>query len=117
MIKGIGVDLVAITRFESRLYEAFLNRVLSPEERRVYESFNTKRRQMVYLAGRFAVKEAYTKAVKRFETPLNFNEVSVLNDAQGAPYLITPYEPQDTIHVSLSHDETHVVAMVVIERA
>ncbi len=117
MIKGIGVDLVAITRFETRLDEAFLNRILSPEERMVYEGFKTKRRQMVYLAGRFAVKEAYTKAVKHFKTPLNFNEVSVLNDTQGAPYLITPYQPEDTIHVSLTHDETHVVAMVVIDDA
>lgn len=114
MIKGIGIDLVDIARFKDKLYDAFIDRVLSKEERRVFDGFKEETRKMTYLASRFAAKEAYTKAVKRFDTPLNFKDVSVLNDLNGAPYLVSTYHPHQTVWVSLSHTQTQVVAMVVL---
>ena len=117
MIKGIGIDIVDINRFDDLLTEPFLNRILSPKERLVYDAFKETNRKQTYLAGRFAVKEAYTKAVGTFHTPLNFKDVSVLNDASGKPYILTPYEPHVKAHVSLSHTATTVVAQVVLEDA
>ena len=114
MIKGIGIDLVELNRFDDKLYDAFIDRILSSEERAVFDAFKDTTRQKTYLSSRFAVKEAYTKAVQHFNTPLNFNEVSVLNDAHGAPYIKSPYQPQNTLWVSLSHTHTHVVAVVVL---
>lgn len=114
MIKGIGIDLVDIARFKDKLYDAFIDRILSQEERHVFDGFKEEQRQMTYLASRFAAKEAYTKAVKHFDSPLNFKDVSVLNDAHGAPYLVSAYQPHRPVWVSLSHTHTQVVAMVVL---
>jgi holo-[acyl-carrier protein] synthase len=76
----------------------------------------SNKRKLEFLAGRFAVKEAYTKAYGTFETPLNFNEVSVLNDASGKPYLKSPYRSTDSVMISLSHSKHFVVAMCHLEK-
>lgn len=64
MILGAGIDLVDIRRIEAVLAsqgERFVRRILTPAEREMYQTY-TGQRQLQYLAGRFAVKEAVAKA-------------------------------------------------------
>ncbi len=107
----IGIDLVEISRIEAMDQTALINRILSSEEKKAYDAIKHPRRRLEFLAGRFAVKEAYTKVYQVFDEPVNMNDVTVLNNHQGAPYLKSPYRPQDVIKVSLSHTEQYVVAM------
>ncbi len=118
MIKGIGIDIEELERF-AVLYEdeTFVQKILSPSERLIFQGLSHPQRKISFLAGRFAVKEAYTKAYRTFETPLNFTDVSIVHDAHGAPQLTSKYRPEDTVWVSLAHSQKTVVATVVVEHA
>jgi len=63
MIFGIGTDLVQVERIEAtyrRFGEHFVDRLLMPEERAL---FDPGRRPVRFLAMRFAAKEAISKAL------------------------------------------------------
>lgn len=111
-MNSIGIDLVELIEIKEKQSERFINRVLSDLELEKYNSITNEKRKLEYLAGRFAVKEAYTKVYRSFETPLNFKEVSVLNDEFGAPYIESSYKPNDELEVSISHSKNYVVAIV-----
>jgi holo-[acyl-carrier-protein] synthase len=104
----VGVDIVDVSRIGEiiRKYEdKFLEKVFTEEEiayvkkgRRVNESF----------AGRFAAKEAFMKAHGR---KLPWREINVLQD-RGRPFI--RYHGQDYDGVSISHERTYAVSVVVI---
>lgn len=102
MISGIGVDLVEIKRINFKI----ANRVLSKKELDMFNSLNNDVCKREYLAERFAVKEALFKANNSF---FNYDQVSVLNDDKGKPYL-----ENINGHVSITHDGGMVCAFVVI---
>ena len=103
MIKGIGVDIVKINRFEN-VSEHFINRILTPEEKIEYDKRENK---VKYLASRFAAKEAYFKASQ----DIHYLSISVLNYENGAPYILN----KKNIHLSLSDEDEYVVAYLIIE--
>jgi len=112
MNKNIGIDIVEIEEIKEKLSDRFVRRILSKEElERYYEIKNTERR-IQYLAGRFAAKEAYTKVYRKFDTPLNFTDVTILNDDHGAPYIKSTYRPSDILSVSISHSRNYAIAIV-----
>ncbi|TVP94403.1 MAG: holo-[acyl-carrier-protein] synthase [Acholeplasmatales bacterium] len=113
----IGIDLVELDDFRCRLDDRLLNRLLSLKERSRYETITHPQRKLEYVAGRFAAKEAYTKAYRQFERPLNFTEVEILEDAHGAPIITSTYRPQDSLHVSISHTKHYVIAIVSLQKA
>jgi len=109
----VRIDIVECNRIKEKMNDRFINRILSPLELEVFNTFKSDKRKIEYVAGRFAAKEAYTKVYKQFKSPLNFNEVSVLNDEFGAPYIISKYQPEDELNVSISHSENYVVAICI----
>ena len=112
-MNSVGIDIVEFSEIKKKLSDKFINRILSVKELEKYNTITNDKRKIEYLAGRFAVKEAYTKVYKSFETPLNFKDVSVLNDEFGAPYIQSLYKPSDKLEVSISHSTHYVVAIVV----
>lgn len=124
MILGTGVDIVAIERIErswSRFHERFAQRILHPKE---MHDFRCNRDPARFLAKRFAVKEAFSKALGTgFRHGLSFTHIAVTHDALGKPEL--HYEQvAETMaqrlkvqraHMSLSDEQTHVVAFVILE--
>lgn len=115
MNKAVGIDIVEIEEIKEKLSDRFVHRILSePELERYYAIKNTERR-LQYLAGRFAAKEAYTKVYGKFETPLNFVDVVILNDDNGAPYIQSTYRSSDILHVSISHSRNYAIAIVTKE--
>lgn len=115
MSKSIGIDIVEFNQIKPKLSDKFIRRILSDKELERYNSISHKQRKLEYVSGRFAAKEAYTKVYKKFNTPLNFVDVEVLNDELGAPYIISKYKPEDKILVSISHSANYVVAIVTKE--
>ena len=63
MITGIGLDVTEIEKIQSihTLTSKFVERILTRKEIKKFSSLTTHR-QIEFLAGRFAAKEAFAKA-------------------------------------------------------
>ena len=81
MIKGIGCDILSISRFKNVLETtpALLKRCFSEREIDEYH----KRNDLAYLASRFAAKEAIVKSFTKYDHDLN--SIEILNDDDGKP--------------------------------
>jgi holo-[acyl-carrier protein] synthase len=124
MIYGIGTDIVAVRRVEgihARYGGKLAQRVLSPDEWGEYVQVANKER---FLAKRFAVKEAFAKALGMgMRGPVSFTAMSVTHDPLGRPGL--DWGPElgswllqrdiGPVHVSLSDEHDYVVAFVIAE--
>ncbi|HEY8396191.1 MAG TPA: holo-ACP synthase [Bacilli bacterium] len=113
-MRKIGIDIVKVSRFtdfinDKRKYA----RILSEKEIAYFESISSPNRRLEFLAGRFAAKEAIIKAVSGSGISFDYNELSVLNDENGAPYLESEKLKDFEIMISLSHSETDAVAVAV----
>ncbi|KRL61067.1 holo-ACP synthase [Latilactobacillus fuchuensis] len=116
MIIGLGVDLAEIARFEKAQTKNahFAQKVLTPTELALFNSYSPKH-ALEFLAGRYAVKEAFSKAYGTGIGQVGLQDVETLNDAHGKPYIRQSLF-DGTVHVSLSHTDTLVIAEVILER-
>jgi|WetSurSiteA1Bulk_404760.scaffolds.fasta_scaffold60257_2 holo-[acyl-carrier protein] synthase len=105
----VGIDIVEIPRIRhvvDRYGDRFLSRVFTDEE----IAYARGRRKMEEpLAGRFAVKEAFMKAVGR---RLPWRDIEVCQD-KGRPFV--RYGGKEYLGVSISHERAYAVAVVFIE--
>lgn len=116
LIKGIGIDIVEIQRIKniSERQKGFIDRILDIKEKSHYEQLSPKRK-VEFLAGRFAAKEAYAKAMGTgIGTHLSFQDIRIEYDQYGKPVIQSPI-PDMNIHLSISHSEQYAVAQVIIE--
>lgn len=118
MIIGIGMDMIELDRIRKAMENIrFVQRILTPAELDKFQSLN-KHRQVEFLAGRFAGKEACSKALGTgIGTHLSWQDMAILNNDLGKPIL---HIKKDIIgnhvgHVSLSHTKTMASAYVIIE--
>lgn len=80
-----GVDLVEIDRIKKGCEnKLFIDRVYSPAEQ---ELFCKDKLRYESLAGNWAAKEAFSKALGTGVRDFSLTEVEVLRDELGAPYL------------------------------
>ena len=116
MILGIGIDLIELNRIEQAVIKnkRFIKRILTVNEQEAYNKFNKFSRQIEYLAGRFAVKEAFGKATGRGLGKLSFQDIEVLKSNNGAPNITAKGYDKERIFVSISHSKEYVVAQIVI---
>ena len=122
MIVGVGIDACEVARVRRALErhgERFFLKICSPAE---LESCGAGDRAL-FLAGRFAVKEAFSKVLDGAHG-VRWHDVEVVRLESGRPRLDlhdTAIERAstygvDTWHVSLSHDAGMAVAVVIGER-
>jgi holo-[acyl-carrier protein] synthase len=125
VIFGIGTDLVQVERIEAtyrRFGEAFVDRLLMPEERAL---FDPGRRAVRFLAMRFAAKEAISKALGTgFRHGIWIRDLGFRPDVRGKPEVI--FSPRGRAvadrlgagegHVSLTDEAGLVVAFAVLMR-
>ncbi|WP_052254748.1 holo-ACP synthase [Salinicoccus sp. YB14-2] len=113
MIIGIGTDIIEISRIKKVNKDHRLaKRILSDEELAKYMNLKNDLRKTEFLAGRFAVKEAYSKALgSGIGKNIAFKEIKCLNDSHGKPSIADDRRA----HVSISHAEEYAVATVVLE--
>ena len=125
MIIGIGVDLIEhhrVGKVFSRFKEKFLHRVFNLEEQKYCLSKNDP---VPFLSARFAVKEAFIKALN-FESncPISYNEICVIGEAGKKKHvelkgMAKKYFIQSTankIHLSMSHSKNYSVANIILEK-
>ncbi len=86
MIYGIGIDILEpqrIARLMDKYGERFARRVLTPLE---WPGYLRSVRPALFLANRFAAKEAFSKAMGTgFRYPVTLHCISVVQDAAGKP--------------------------------
>ncbi|WP_025724911.1 holo-ACP synthase [Acholeplasma granularum] len=115
MIYAIGTDLVELNRIKTMGIERFKSKILNDDELREYEQINHENRKLTYLAGRFAVKESLFKCFKSGDKTANYKDFSILNDSNGAPYVISKYTDDYLCHITISHTNELAIAFVVLE--
>ena len=121
MIRGLGTDVVELERIlqaYQRYGEHFLQRVLSEQERRKFAAFAATR-QIEFLAGRFAVKEAIAKAAGCGLGRLGMNRVVVSTGPEGLQLdavHVLPGEVRDyRWHLSITHTQALAFATAIRE--
>lgn len=122
MILGVGVDLVQIERLRTVNPRLFL-RICTEAERAFCDRFENDGRLERY-AGRFAVKEAVSKALGTgIAAGVQWTDIEALPLPSGAPEVRLHGKALERmlalggerVHVSISHDKGHAVAMAVLE--
>jgi len=124
MILGTGIDTVEIARFQKFLDEdnqPLLNRLFSAAEQ---DYCRPKKQAASCLAARFAAKEAFVKALGTgLRDGMCWTQIEVVKDQLGKPSLklskrthqLFSEHGAPSVHLSLSHDGGHAVAVVVLE--
>lgn len=118
MIIGIGIDLIELDRIEKSLQkkDALMRRILTKKEQEVFRQFRSQKRQVEFLAGRFAAKEAFAKATGHGIGKLSFQDIEVLAHENGAPVMKAIGYEKHTIHVSITHSRDYAAAQVLLEK-
>lgn len=116
MIQGIGIDITEIDRIwrASQQNTDFIARVLTPAELTIYHRY-TSRRQKEFLAGRFSAKESFSKAWGTGIGVISFQDLSILNDHRGRPYVEQQIYP-GKVWISISHTFDYVLTEVILEK-
>lgn len=117
MIRGIGIDIVELDRIEKlhNRQEAFSKRILTPKEW-THLSTLSAHRQVEFLAGRFAAKEALSKALGTgIGESISFQDIEILPSKQNKPIVKTE-KFSGSIHLSISHAKNAAVAQIILEK-
>lgn len=124
-ILGVGIDTVDVPRIKraiARNGEAFVKRIAHPIELKNQPKAPGRRNE--YWAARFAVKEAFAKAMGTgIGKVVELCAVGIKKDKSGKPELTFSTKLKATLkrrgirraHVSISHTETQAAAIVILE--
>lgn len=124
MIAGVGTDIVQVARIEQSVEQFgddFALRILCDEE---YIEYQQSKKQAHFLAKRFAIKEAASKALGTgFRQGLSWQHICVTHTSLGAPQLLFYHKAAERAldlsitanHVSVADERDYVVAFVVLE--
>ncbi|MCL4870745.1 MAG: holo-ACP synthase [Anaerolineae bacterium] len=113
-----GIDMIELERVErgiARHGQRFLDRFFTPQEQAHCQG------RIPSLAGRFAVKEAVSKALGTGIGDMNWTDIEVVCDERGKPELLLHNNAQQIaaaqgLHhwaISLSHTQTHAIAIAI----
>lgn len=124
MILGIGIDLVEpqrIARLRDKYGERFARRVLTQLE---WPAYLRTARPVLFLANRFAAKEAFSKAMGTgFRYPVTLQCISVVQERSGKPGFAFHPNLEQLIrdrgivrhHLTISDENSLACACVVLE--
>lgn len=102
----IGVDLVSIPEFKRRLEQS------GGVEKVFIESELAQNQKLESLAGIFAAKEAFMKAIGR---KIDWRDVWLEKEQSGKPLLVSPLlAPGQKARVSISHAGDYATAIVIL---
>ncbi|MBU1221195.1 holo-ACP synthase [Myxococcota bacterium] len=126
MITGLGTDIVATETFGQTSDGPFVYRIFTAEE--IAFCTNGMQPQREKLAGRYAAKEAFIKAMgPNLFFPVSIDDyrcIEVKSLPTGAPEIhlsgrmLKSYEDTgaDRIWISISHEPEYAVATVILEK-
>lgn len=113
MIVGIGLDLIELSRIEKAIVrnDRFVQRILTPNERKQFDQLSGKR-QIEFLAGRFAAKEAFAKAKGTGIGKLSWHQIEIESE-DGRPS-IASHSENEQVYVTITHTKEMAAAQVII---
>jgi len=124
VVIGLGIDMVDVSRLEEALArhpERATDRLFTLEE---LADCKGRPNSAQCLAGRFAAKEAFLKALGTgMRDGISWRHISVRNGPMGQPELVATHVAAEklselkgtAVHVSITHDAGIAAAVVVIE--
>lgn len=124
MIYGIGIDVIEpprVARLVEKYGERFARRVLTPLE---WPGYLRTARPVLFLANRFAAKEAFSKAMGTgFRYPVTLQCISVVQNRAGKPSLAFHPNLEQLVksrgivshHLTISDEAALACACVVLE--
>ncbi|HXY05219.1 MAG TPA: holo-ACP synthase [Burkholderiaceae bacterium] len=128
MILGIGTDAVEVARIEAAVARhgiRFAQRILGPRELLVHSARAARSplRGTLFLATRFAAKEAISKALGLgMHEPMYWRSAQIVNAASGRPEVVTSgalaeylRERRIRLHVSISDLNSLALAYAIAE--
>lgn len=111
----LGCDIVEIERIESSIKkfgDKFIRKVLTDSEIELYQN---RGRRAEFIAGRFAAKEAISKAIgSGFDEKLWLTDISILPDSLGKPKVYIKDEIRQDLEVSISHSRFNAIAVCIM---
>lgn len=108
---GIGIDIVKVSRFKKMPYlknKAFYNKIFLSQEIRYCLKYKNSAE---HFAGKFALKEATKKAINK---QLNLLEIET-SHLNSVPVVKLLTNNNYTFIVSLSHEDSYAIAVVLSE--
>lgn len=109
-----GIDLVKIDRFEKlKSNNTFMTNNFTENE---LEYIKFRDDDTATIAGLFAAKEAYLKAIKKGIDDCSLKDIEISHD-NNAPFIIVHNNSSNTINnvsVSISHDGEYAISIVSI---
>ncbi|AQQ52138.1 holo-ACP synthase [Planococcus lenghuensis] len=115
MVTGIGLDIVELKRIRelngrsAKLRE----RVLTPRELEEYAAVPVIR-QAEFLAGRFAAKEAFAKALGTgIGRSCSFQDIEIRKNTEGKPHVV--FKQQAIGLLSITHTHDYAAAQVLLQ--
>ncbi len=116
----IGTDIVSIPRLKksitSSVGDKFINRIFTENE---INYCNNKVDSFIHFAGRFAAKEAITKALLSSEKidSINMKSIEIISGKNRKPEvnLIISSELKFQCKVSISHTDEYAIAFAILE--
>ena len=128
MIFGVGTDAVEVARIEAavaRHGERFAQRILGPRELVVLaaRAARSPMRGTLFLATRFAAKEAISKALGLgMRQPMHWRAAQIVNSASGRPEVVADEalarflrQRRIRLHVSVSDVDEFALAYAIAE--
>jgi len=119
-IYGIGTDIIEISRIEKAIKQTslFKRKVYTEKE---IEHIEKKKHPYSSYAGRFAAKEAVSKAFGTGVHGFSLSDIEILNDELGKPNIILYNNLKDftknfVFQVSISHSKEYAVSTVIISK-
>jgi len=125
MIFGIGTDIIEIKRIHKILNKhknSFISKIFTDNE---IENGNNKKSAVTYFAGRWAAKEAFSKALGTgIGKNCSWKDIEIRNSESGNPYCLLSGDAEKTsesngivnIHLSISHEQEYATATVILEK-
>ncbi|HDQ26509.1 MAG TPA: holo-[acyl-carrier-protein] synthase [bacterium] len=120
MIKGLGIDVVDVKRFKKLAgADSFLKRIFTPRE---ISYCRKKKNSSLNLAGRFAVKEAFIKAVSDNKR-ISLKQIETVNNEDGKPDIVLndavkkllKKKRAKKVIISITHTEITAAAVCILE--
>ena len=125
MIAGVGTDIVEISRIKEMLEKngpSFIDRIFTESEK---NEAGKRKNSPEYFAGRWAVKEALSKALGcGIGASCEWKDIETVNNPDGKPgttlsgkalQAAARLEVAD-VHVSISNEKDYACAFIVLER-
>ena len=121
MIRGIGTDIVTISRIKKATENKKFCERFFTEKENIF--FREKKHLPQTIAGVFCAKEAVSKALGTGFSGFSVKDIEIMHDAFGKPYVMLYNSAKKrfddigaaNVLVSISHSELSAVAFAVIE--